>query len=750
MFDKALALVLLSALFVSACGGGGGGDDDTTTEIQVFDGAATGCSVTVNGVAATELGDGAYSFDGSIDDGVILRATGCTDSDTGLLLPAMSGVAQSGGGVISPITTLIVESLLASDPTASRLPNDEVLNAVNQIITNLGLVGYDPIDPSTANYVAAAKADVGGTGISANAMRVALAISTLLKGAEVAAGSTDASAAVTAIAKAVSGSTGIIVLSNSTAVEALLNNARALASTRVGAALTVAGTAVAPSIVVIIVSPGNITDAISVTTAISKILNDADETAIATPGFSTQLLTVAVAATDNTTPVASDDVYNAFGNTLLEVGVTASGNIATKVSGSVLNNDSDLDAGAVLTASLETQPVSGGSVSMNADGNFSYEPAAGQTAFVDSFTYRVSDGATSAIGTVSINVSERIWYVDNHSSSGFGTSNDPFASLAEAQLVAVDGDRIYIAYGDGTTLGLDNGLTLAVPNVTLTGEGTALIVGSTTLAGAGNAPTITNASGDGITLNSADNTRIAGINVSDVLGDGIVIGDSTGIVIEAATISNSGKSAIQGAGADIELFLTDVIIENVDVVDPSISDDAIFMAPTASVSLVMSGGSIDGVPGSLGDGIVLRNENSANVVSMNLDVTAVQFINIAQDGIKLDNDNGLITAQIGGPTLAEGNVFNVGFRGIQIQTDADPTMDRTNRIMVQNNTIASAKESIQIRHINDKTNLSILDNVVSRPTQITSGAIIDVQSEDSATTQARINRNDINLPGGEW
>ncbi len=67
---------------------------------------------------------------------------------------------------------------------------------------------------------------------------------------------------------------------------------------------------------------------------------------------------------------------------------------------------------------------------------------------------------------------------------------------------------------------------------------------------------------------------------------------------------------------------------------------------------------------------------------MALDVRGVSFGDIEQDGIKLDNDNGVIDVQIGGATVAEGNVFDVGFRGIQIQTDEDPALGRTNRILM--------------------------------------------------------------------
>ncbi len=479
----------------------------------------------------------------------------------------------------------------------------------------------------------------------------------------------------------------------------------------------------------------------------------------------TQLVSIAVSVTDdqgasdstqiditvsgtNNVPVANADSYATFGNTLLEVGGTPSGAIAVSVTGSVLDNDVELDAGDSLTVSLETSPALGGSVSIDALGNFSYTPPAGQTAITDSFTYRLADPTSFAIGTVSIAVSERIWYVDNRSGSGDGTSSAPFATLGEAELAVGAGDTIYIANGDGTTLGRDAGLTLAVPNISVVGEGVALVISSQTLAPAGTAPNLTNTTGAGLTLNSADNTLILGLNIDGASEDGLRIDNASGIVIEGVTISNSGQSAIDAGGADVDIALTDVTIDTVDTADPAVSDDAIIIAATANAALTMQGGAIGNVPGSLGDGIVMRNQDAGSPVIMNLDVRGVTFTAIGQDAIKLDNDNGVMNVQIGGSLPADGNIIEAGFRGIQIQTDADPTSSRVNSITIQNNTITSASEGIQVRHIADQANLSILDNILSRAVPANVSDLIDVQSELVASNQARVNGNDLDNLGG--
>jgi DNA-binding CsgD family transcriptional regulator len=116
-FNKQIWLTAALLLTLTACGGGGGGDTvvttSATTSFDVFDGAAIGCSVSSDATTATEVGDGAYTFATVLDAGTVVIATGCTDTDTQSLLPALSGVVQSGAVVISPITTLIVEAELS-------------------------------------------------------------------------------------------------------------------------------------------------------------------------------------------------------------------------------------------------------------------------------------------------------------------------------------------------------------------------------------------------------------------------------------------------------------------------------------------------------------------------------------------------------------------------------------------------------------------------------------------------------------
>lgn len=106
---------------------------------------------------------------------------------------------------------------------------------------------------------------------------------------------------------------------------------------------------------------------------------------------STETVTLSVAAI-NDAPSAVNNTYNGVEDTLLSI-ATASG---------VLANDTDVD-GDPLTATLMTPPTHG-TLTLNADGSLSYQPAANYRG-TDSFTYRTNDGLLdSNLATVTINL----------------------------------------------------------------------------------------------------------------------------------------------------------------------------------------------------------------------------------------------------------------------------------------------------------------------------------------------------------
>ncbi len=95
----------------------------------------------------------------------------------------------------------------------------------------------------------------------------------------------------------------------------------------------------------------------------------------------------------NDAPVAVGEAYTATADVALVIGAPG-----------VLGNDSDVD-GDPLTAVLDTSPFTG-TLTLNADGSFTYTPAAGFVGVV-TFTYHANDGTDeSNVVTVTITVEE--------------------------------------------------------------------------------------------------------------------------------------------------------------------------------------------------------------------------------------------------------------------------------------------------------------------------------------------------------
>jgi large repetitive protein len=260
----------------------------------------------------------------------------------------------------------------------------------------------------------------------------------------------------------------------------------------------------------------------------------------ATSNTATVTITIA-----NQAPTAVNDNYATVGNTELRVGLAASLNPAVSQSGSVIGNDSDSDGGpAPLTVSaFDATSFNGGTVAMNPNGSFSYLPPTGYTGS-DTFNYTITDGIATATATVTVVISNRVWYV---SATAVGTqtgrSSEPFATLAQAQTASAINDFIHVRPGTYAS-----GITLK-DGQKLVGTGVALVVNSFTLAPASIAPvlqgTIVLANGNTVTgVNVAVSSATNGIDATNVTGGTIAVVNVTG-GYEALTVTNaSGTFAL--------------------------------------------------------------------------------------------------------------------------------------------------------------------------------------------------------------
>jgi len=249
--------------------------------------------------------------------------------------------------------------------------------------------------------------------------------------------------------------------------------------------------------------------------------------------------------------VAAGNFDPAIGNTTLQF---ADSDTVTHphvyVAGNVLANDSDSDGPSALSlTAYDATSAMGGTVSMNlATGELTYEPPVGFEG-TDSFTYTVTDGVTPAVGTVTIEVTQMVWYLDNQTdgTGDDGRAGSPFDTITQLEAVngaggAADpdaGDIIFVHTGSATyDAGAGNltGLTL-LSGQKLWGEGFGLTVLSKTLVAAGSRPSIdnTNSGGDGITvLANAGNGDRSGVEIRGLT----VNGDDNAIDVSAADTNN--------------------------------------------------------------------------------------------------------------------------------------------------------------------------------------------------------------------
>jgi VCBS repeat-containing protein len=265
-------------------------------------------------------------------------------------------------------------------------------------------------------------------------------------------------------------------------------------------------------------------------------------------------------------PTAVADSFDAIGNTGLFVGTTRPANQAGKeITGSVLTNDTDPDTPQ---ASLVAEPVTnapttlGGTITIEADGNFTYQPDDADTGVTDTFTYRVCDASpcdsstvANATGTLSLPIAGQVWYVrNNQAAGGDGTSDTPFDTLAEAEAASGTGDTVYVFDGNNTTTNLDTGYAMNAGErligesrpLSLDPDGGGALPTSGLFPGTSGAqPTLTASNEDVIVL--ASNVLVDGIDV-DPAGTGGGISGASGtsdVTVQNANVTDTGTAGTQ-------------------------------------------------------------------------------------------------------------------------------------------------------------------------------------------------------------
>ncbi|HJQ26446.1 MAG TPA: Ig-like domain-containing protein, partial [Blastocatellia bacterium] len=337
----------------------------------------------------------------------------------------------------------------------------------------------------------------------------------------------------------------------------------------------------------------------------------------------------------NSSPVAVNDSYpNGVGNTRMSV----------NAANGVLANDFDPD-GTTPTAVPITNgnTTNGGKVTLLADGSFTYDPPVGFTG-TDTFTYQATDGSKMDNGTVSITLTERVWYVDSNASvDGDGRSATPFKVITGHLDGAggggdVDAANDYIFLYSGsysvTTLPLESGERLI-------GQGVNLVVNSQTLVTASTKPTLTG-TGTAVTL-STGNT-VSGLDVSGTSG---ITGSSVG----ALTISTVGATGTNGPAFDVQT--AGAISVQFDSLSSSGGGIGVRLTSPTSGTFTVTGTTTVNKTSGTGDGITITGGGATTTFTGAVSVTTFNGKGIvanAAGGITISSNSSMVDAT-GGAAL---------------------------------------------------------------------------------------------------
>jgi hypothetical protein len=324
------------------------------------------------------------------------------------------------------------------------------------------------------------------------------------------------------------------------------------------------------------------------------------------------------------------------------------------VSGDIIAGDTDPE-GATLTVTGETKSTAdGGSVTIEPDGDFTFEPKAETscTDHSDSFTYTINDGGSpngSDVGQVNIDITGCAWYVNNNDAQGNdGTSEKPFDALSSVVTKSGTGDSIFVYKGSSGTTPYAGGIVLKT-NQKLVGEAQTFVVGTDTLqtGDATKRPTLTNTASDVIAL--AGGTTVKGLDVDPAGGasGGGIFGTGLGattVTIDDVNVTDTGTNGTQPG---LEIDTSAGTTTNVSNFTASTASNAtgiklnsagnVNFASSGTITSASAGGkALDAAGTNMGAGSVFDSLTSTNSTSGGVSMTTTTGTTQLGDGSGTD------------------------------------------------------------------------------------------------------------------
>ncbi|GAB4030035.1 beta strand repeat-containing protein [Spirosoma gilvum] len=201
-----------------------------------------------------------------------------------------------------------------------------------------------------------------------------------------------------------------------------------------------------------------------------------------------------------------------------------------------------------------------GTVTVQSDGSFVYLPPPGYTG-ADSFTYTANNGLNlPSSAVVSLTIQDMTWFVNSGAAAGGnGTLSRPFNTLAAFQAVnngsgnnPAAGDNIFLypgSYTGGVSLLNTQKLIGAGATASLASiAGITLAPGSASLPATGQtAPTISNASGNSVSLASGNTVR--GLTIGTGSANALVGNNFGTVTVADLSINTAGQALALNTGA---------------------------------------------------------------------------------------------------------------------------------------------------------------------------------------------------------
>ncbi len=360
-----------------------------------------------------------------------------------------------------------------------------------------------------------------------------------------------------------------------------------------------------------------------------------------------------VANSLNTSPIAANESFGVYGNVSISV---------PDGSSDLLANDFDPDGGAITlitTGSISSANCAGcNNVTINANGSFSYDPPVGFTG-ADSFTYTIRDNGADGVGgnaddatstgTVTLNVSGMIWFVNNNAAScttltlasQCGKLSKPFSTLDAFNAVNDSGAGHPGANSDVFIYQSGTGYTLTSNLNMRSGE---RFIGQD--ASPNNTP-INNAALLNITLPSFSQT----LPSTDTANSTVAISGNTVTAISNNTLRGMilGNSATLTGNTFGTLTAADVTLNGTgQALNLTTGTLAATFTSISSTNSATTGISLTSVGGSLSTGTTTISNPTGIGISVNTSSGAFNFGNVSATasggtGVSLTTNTGAIT-----------------------------------------------------------------------------------------------------------